>query len=272
MPWPAEASVRRLTPFERNSEKAREATASHDEPEGAARGPGPVSALVLAAEAKRLPPGLAPELRKIVDTAVARVAEIELDAIRQAQELTQRSEEGREVLRFALDRAFHLMNSLELLSGAVDGMVAALRIEINDTVEALRQTGEHESELSRELNALEVAQAEAEQERPPAPIPATRGDESEAAADGEREHDVQESANGDIPGEDIEPSPELTEMFRERITDMRRSGKPREEAERSLLRFNLGRRFLYLIDEIYAETPAESGRRSRRFGRRRSRD
>jgi hypothetical protein len=156
------------------------------------------------------------------------------------------------------------MNSLELLSGAVDGMVAALRIEINDTVEALRQTGEHESGLSRELNALEVAQAEAEPERPPAPIPAASVDESEAPAE--------ESATGDAPSGDIEPSSELTEMFRERITDMRRSGKPREEAERALLRFNLGRRFLYLIDEIYAETPAESGRRSRRFGRRRSRD
>ena len=67
-----------------------------------------------------------------------------------------------------------------------------------------------------------------------------------------------------------EPSPEMTEMFREQIQNMRNSGKSRDEAERSLLRFNLGRRFLGLLDEIYAEEPVEvshrpsNGQRKRR--------
>ena len=59
-----------------------------------------------------------------------------------------------------------------------------------------------------------------------------------------------------------EPSPEMTQMFREQIVNMRDSGKSREEAERSLLRFNLGRRFLGLLDEIYAEEPTATPHRS----------
>ena len=67
--------------------------------------------------AETLPAALEPELRRIIDTAVARVAAIELEAIHEARELTQRSEkEAREALRFALDRAFNLIATLELLA------------------------------------------------------------------------------------------------------------------------------------------------------------
>ena len=63
--------------------------------------------------------------------------------------------------------------------------------------------------------------------------------------------------NGDGPELVTEPSPEMTEMFREQIVNMKQSGKSREEAERSLLRFNLGRRFLGLLDEIYSDESSE---------------
>jgi hypothetical protein len=56
---------------------------------------------------------------------------------------------------------------------------------------------------------------------------------------------------------DIEPSADLAEMFHQQITRMRRDGKPREEAERVLLRFRLGHRFLAMLDEIYSADPKD---------------
>ena len=102
--------------------------------------------------ASNLPAALEPELRRIIDTAVARVAAIELEAIKEARELTQRSEqEARDALRFALDRAFNLINSLELLAATVNGMAEALKVELDDAITALRNVPEPESALSREL-------------------------------------------------------------------------------------------------------------------------
>ena len=76
-----------------------------------------------------------------------------------------------------------------------------------------------------------------------------------------------------MPDPEFEPSPELTGMFREQITRMRDDGKSRDEAERVLLRFRLGHRFLGMLDDIYLSGRAEqqggvaSGSRSHRFRR-----
>ena len=270
---------------------------------GAAPDPPPAAAslsetqheLVARAPAKShesLPSALEPELRKIIDTAVARVAEIELDAIRQSRALTQRSEEqGREALKYALDRAFQLMNSFELLTGTINGMLDALRAELDDAVQALRSVQEPESDLSRELDARRAAEAPAAvaepapppvvaepTERPPVveepvveapvaeePEPAPVAAEPEPAPVAEEqapepapEPVAEPSRNGGSAETLSEPSPEMTEMFREQIQNMKSSGKSREEAERSLLRFNLGRRFLGLLDEVYSEDSDEA--------------
>jgi hypothetical protein len=66
-----------------------------------------------------------------------------------------------------------------------------------------------------------------------------------------------------MPDPEFEPSPELTGMFREQITRMRDDGKSRDEAERVLLRFRLGHRFLGMLDEIYL-SDAPSRRRHKR--------
>ena len=109
--------------------------------------------------AETLPAALEPELRRIIDTAVARVAAIELEAIHEARELTQRSEkEAREALRFALDRAFNLIATLELLASTVSGMADALKIELDDAIDALRKVPEPESELAKELAQRAPAQ------------------------------------------------------------------------------------------------------------------
>ena len=122
-----------------------------------------------------LPSALEPELRRIIDTAVARVAAIELEAIREARELTQRSEEeARQALRFALDRAFNLINTLELLAATVSGMAEALKIELDDAITALRNVPEPESELAKEIAAAapeQAAPAEQSPAEPSAPEP-----------------------------------------------------------------------------------------------------
>ena len=107
-----------------------------------------------------LPDALEPELRRIIDTAVARVAAIELEAIREARHLTQRSEhEARDALRFALDRGLNLISSLELLAATVNGMAEALKTELDDAIVALRNVSEPQSELAEQL-----------MQRPPPPI------------------------------------------------------------------------------------------------------
>lgn len=145
----------------------------------ASRGPAQAVAAPAQSAASNLPAALEPELRRIIDTAVARVAAIELEAIREARELTQRSEqEARDALRFALDRAFNLINSLELLASTVNGMAEALKVELDDAITALRNVPEPESELSRELAARQpepapepVAQARHPEPEPEAPEP-----------------------------------------------------------------------------------------------------
>lgn len=127
-----------------------------------------------------LPEALEPELRRIIDTAVARVAAIELEAIREARELTQRSEEeARQALAFALDRAFNLINTLELLAATVSGMAEALRIELDDAIDALRNVPQPESELAKELKQRKEASA---QQAVPPPAEAAPSPQPEPAA------------------------------------------------------------------------------------------
>ena len=114
--------------------------------------PPPAAGAGAKSMSESLPSALEPELRRIIDAAVARVAAIELEAIRDARELTQRSEtEAREALKFALDRAFNLIATLELMAATVSGMADALKIELDDAIDALRRVPEPRSELAKEL-------------------------------------------------------------------------------------------------------------------------
>lgn len=133
----------------------------------------PAAAAGARSMSEGLPSALEPELRRIIDTAVARVAAIELEAIRDAREITQRSEqEAREALKFALDRAFNLIATLELMAATVSGMAEALKIELDDAIDALRKVPEPRSELAKEL-APEAPAA------PPAPEPVAAQPEPE---------------------------------------------------------------------------------------------
>jgi outer membrane biosynthesis protein TonB len=179
--------------IKRSDSEPESVTPAHDpiavqEPpaEPAAAAPPPQSeAAGLRSMTEALPSALEPELRRIIDTAVARVAAIELEAIREARELTQRSEqEARDALRFALDRAFNLINTLELLAATVSGMAEALKIELDDAIDALRNVPEPESALAKEMAqaAAPTPAPAAEPEPQPEPQPQTEPEPEAQAA------------------------------------------------------------------------------------------
>lgn len=191
--------------------------------------------------ASNLPAALEPELRRIIDTAVARVAAIELEAIREARELTQRSEyEAREALRFALDRAFNLINSLELLASTVNGMAEALKVELDDAITALRNVPEPESALARELAAEPVAAPEpvaAESEpEPPAPEPVAEQpvapEPEPIAEEPAAEEPVQPAVTVPVARAEqaapVEPEPERPAEPRVKLTPIVRPAEPSE--------------------------------------------
>jgi hypothetical protein len=191
-----------------------------------------------------LPAALEPELRRIIDTAVARVAAIELEAIREARQLSQRSEhEARDALRFALDRGLNLISSLELLAATINGMADALKTELDDAIVALRNVSEPQSELAEQLmqqppppieeeaeiaapvpDAPEAEQPAAEQqaaEQPPAEQPAAEEPAPEPAA--------QEPAPESQP--EAPPEVEAPAEPRVRLTPLVRPAPPAPEKE-----------------------------------------
>jgi hypothetical protein len=182
-------------------------------------------------EAELLTAGLEPEVSQIIDTIASRVAEIEQQALREARELSERSDQGaREAASFALDRSRQVTGTLEVLAGTVTEMASELRTGVDAVLEALRGLQEAQVELPGEMEAR----------------PEDSGaDIGEAESEGETPMDPR-----------VGPSPELAQMFREQITMMRDDGKPRDEAKRVLKRYRWGRHFFGMLDEIYS--PDES--------------
>ena len=192
-------------------------------------------------QAELLTAALEPEVRQIIDTVVARVAEIEQEALREARELSQRSEQrAREAAGFALDRSRQVTGTLEELAGTVTEMTSGLRTGVDAVLEALRGLQEAQVELPDEVDARpEVSGAKLVEAEP------------EPESDGETLMDPR-----------VGPSPELAEIFREQITLMRDDGKPRDEAKRVLKRYRWGRHFFGMLDEIYsADGSADAARR-----------
>lgn len=203
----------------------------------------------LLAETERIASALEPQLREVIDTTMRRVAEIERQTRDEAMKVTVSTRKDSDD---ALERSSRLVESLETLTGTVGEVTSRLRAEFDDVTRSLR--GLREAQIQLQPPAVEGPPPEPAPEPPQASPLAEEAPEPPAAADPE-----------------IEPSEELTEMFREQITKMREDGKSREEAERVLLRFRLGHRFLGMLDDIYlAPQPTGAARRRRGlFGRRR---
>jgi hypothetical protein len=160
-----------------------------------------------------------------------------------------------------------------LLTVTVAGMVSAMRVELDAAMLALHQVDDPYARPAVPAAPAKALEDQTEPEPTPEPEPAETPVAAEVQEDPLPEPGGVQGMNGAGPEVLTEPSPEMTEMFREQIINMKSSGKTREEAERSLLRFNLGRRFIGLLDEIYSEDTAEvqatpaNGQR-KRFARR----
>lgn len=192
--------------------------------------------------------GLEAELKQVMDAAVARVAQIETAAVVEAREIVARSEhEARAAFSSTLDRTDQLVSKLETLAGSVDQMSLALRAEVDEVTARLRQMRDGLGDWP-------------EGERAPAPTGARLTEEEPADA---------AAVGGDDPH--AESSPELAEVFRDQITRMRDDGRSRDEAERVLLRFRLGHRFVYMLDEVYSSAPEMGARKPGLIGKLRSR-
>jgi hypothetical protein len=217
-------------------------------------------------ETERIAAALEPALREVIDMTMERVAKIEQETMREARELMASAGQNSQE---ALDHSSRLVNRAEVLTGTVARVTSDLRTEVDDVTASLRGLHGLKAELPQEMveeqrdAEAEPQHAEADQPEPqPSPDPEPPSDHTADALDG-LELD-EEEPEPPTPDPEIEPSPELTGMFREQITRMRDDGKPRDEAERVLLRFRLGHRFLGMLDEIYLSgAPTSRARRKR---------
>jgi ABC-type transporter Mla subunit MlaD len=113
----------------------------------------PVAPSESALDPEHLLASIEPELKEVIDTAVARVAEVELTAVQQAQQLIARSEqEAREACGSALERSSELVSRLEILAAAVTDMSSALRAATDDVVESLRGVRQSLADLPTEAD------------------------------------------------------------------------------------------------------------------------
>ena len=204
-------------------------------------------------ETERIAAALEPELRRVIDMTMERVAEIEQETMRGARELMAASQQNSQEV---IDRSSRLGSSAEILTGTVNEMTSALRAEVDGVTDSLRSL----HGLKVELPAEPSPEPEPEPEPKPEPQPEP---EPEPQLRSDLVSDTPEPAPP-TPDPEIEPSPELTSMFRDQITRMREEGKSRDEAERVLLRFRLGHRFLGMLDDIYLSGPTPPRRRVRR--------
>ena len=226
----------------------------------------------LLAETERVAAALEPQLREVIDTTMRRVAEVERQTLEEARQATAATEE---VSQDTLQRSSRLVDDLETLTGTVGEVTSRLRAEFDDVTRSLRELREAQVQLPEELVPRDGAAAPDEEPPPPVEAAAPEPPPEPPAAEPPAPEAPQAAPAAEQAPEaadpEIEPSEELTEMFREQITKMREDGKSREEAERVLLRFRLGHRFLGMLDDIYlAPQPTGAARRKRGlFGRRR---
>lgn len=217
----------------------------------------------LLAETERIAAALEPQLREVIDTTMRRVAEVERQTLEQAREATVSTEQAS---HDALERSSRLVESLETLTGSVGEVTSRLQAEFDEVTRSLRGLREAQVRLPEDpvpARAAEVAVPEPPAEPEPASEPEAPPAAEEPAAPEPAE------AAPEAAESDIEPSEELTEMFRDQITKMRDDGKSREEAERVLLRFRLGHRFMGMLDDIYRSAPPTRSARKRGIFRRR---
>ena len=219
------------------------------------------------------------QLRKIVEAAESRAAEIEGLALEKASRIERESERrARDAYQAAIDRAYGLLTVVE----SMERELQAVRAETESLVAELETSSANSAQLSEPETesaqpADEVVEEESDEEVEEAEDEAE--EESEDEAEEESEEDFEDEPNGLASAVESAPdehagSPEVREMLREQLVQLRESGKPRPDAERFLTRFTQGERHLDLLDEIYSDNdePKPSASRRRRLRRRRAKE
>ena len=146
------------------------------------------------AETEHISAALGPELQRVIDTTMERVAEIERQTLHEAQDLMVSSEHDS---RDALERSSRLVKSLEALTGTVSHVTSTLRTEVDEVTEALRGLRESRVQLPEEL--LEEL------------LPRRSPDDGEPAQPAPVEAEPPQAAALPDPQPRPEPSPELTD-------------------------------------------------------------
>ena len=146
------------------------------------------------AETEHISAALGPELQRVIDTTMERVAEIERQTLNEARDLMVSSEHDS---RDALERSSRLVKSLEALTGTVSHVTSTLRTEVDEVTEALRGLRESRVQLPEEL--LEEL------------VPRRSHDDGEPAQPAPVEAEPPQAAALPDPQPRPEPSPELTD-------------------------------------------------------------
>jgi hypothetical protein len=213
-----------------------------------------------------------PELRAIVDQAVERVAVLEVEAVREARDQAQESKRReREAFEEVLERLSGLLDGLDQLADSVSGVARSMRDELEGLNGVVTELARASSALEADARASEPA-VEDISEPPPEPEFEPTSDPVNEDAGLEPWDDAASGVaayNGHA--QTTEPPPEITRMFRRQMENMWRSGTSRAEAERWLMRFELGDHHRDLLDEIYSAARIQPRPRKGLIGRLRGR-
>jgi cell division septum initiation protein DivIVA len=188
------------------------------------------------------------EVVRIVESAEARAAEIEDQALEKASRLEQNSESRLEAaLEDSRQRLARMLSEIDAVEASLGQSVSSLRAE------AQRLTGELGRAATEPFEPPDPPMAEAE---------ADPGEPAQESPEAIAEPDEQAPIAGVA-------DPAVREMIQQQLRGLAESGRTRADAERMLLRFHEGEQYFDLLDEIYPESPP--GRRGL-LRRRKARD
>jgi hypothetical protein len=186
------------------------------------------------------------EVTKIVMSAEARAAEIEDQALEKATRIERESERRAEtVFRDSRERLGQMIVEIDAIGRSVGDAVRSLRVEAE--------------RLSAEIAAARNQPLDVQEPLPPAEIEIEPQPEPEAQNEPEPETEPHQQPAEEPYATDFSDA-EVREMIRQQLISLAEGGRNRADAQRMLLRFRQGERYLDLLDEIYPEeTPGRRG-------------
>jgi hypothetical protein len=203
------------------------------------------------------------EVAKIVQSAEARAAQIEDQALEKANRTEQESD--RRVGQVAEDskvRLAQMFAEIDAVERIVGEAVRTLRTEAERLTDELKTAGTQPLETTEPPATPDQAEPADAAPEPPAAVAESDGAESAVAESNGAESDGETRMVG-------ASDPEVRELIRQQLLSLAENGRTRADAERMLLRFKQGEQYFDLLEEIY---PNETASRRGLLRRRRNRD